>query len=461
MSREPAVRRAPKVEHEIRCPVHGFIRFTNLERDLIDSAPVQRLKHIHQLAMTYQVYPGATHRRFEHSLGVMDLAGRAFDSLMQDGKREYGAGALPEAMDRGQREYWRGVLRLAALLHDVGHLPFSHAAEKQLLPDGWSHETLTRKLILESEIADILHRERPQYRPEDVAKLALDPDQQPEPLGPWEGLLNRLITGGTFGVDRMDYLLRDSHHAGVPYGRFDPLRLLDNLVIIEPPEPPADGGAAAGNGFGGGGSTERLQVGVQEGGVYGVAALLVARYFMYTQLYFHDVRRAYDLHLIDFLKAHYPGRSYPTELSKHLAQTDNGVVDALRGAAEDPGHPGHEPARRIQQRAHFRTAYRFKKADFPQAGEAAVIERVRRKLEASFGAANVRVDSYFPEQETQDVFVLSDDGEVVSGRFEFDLLARIPPAWFAYVLCDAQLTDKVLGVVRSEISNSDSQEPSP
>jgi hypothetical protein len=91
------MRLSPKLTHEVRCPIHGFVRFNNLEREVIDSPPVQRLKHIHQLAMTYQVYPGATHRRFEHSLGVMDLAGRAFDVLTQ---REPCRTALPRSRKR-------------------------------------------------------------------------------------------------------------------------------------------------------------------------------------------------------------------------------------------------------------------------------------------------------------------------------------------------------------------------
>jgi HD superfamily phosphohydrolase len=127
------MRLSAKISHEVRCPIHGFIRFNNLERSLIDSRPLQRLKHIHQLAMTYQVYPGATHRRFEHSLGVMDLAGRAFDSLMRREKLPYGAALMAEAADDDARGYWRQVLRIAALLHDTGHLPFSHAAESELL----------------------------------------------------------------------------------------------------------------------------------------------------------------------------------------------------------------------------------------------------------------------------------------------------------------------------------------
>lgn len=453
------MRHSPKVNHEVRCPIHGFIRFNNLERRLIDSLAMQRLKHIHQLAMTYQVYPGATHRRFEHSLGVMDLAGRAFDSLMQPEKQEWGAISMPEATDLRQREYWKQVVRLAALLHDVGHLPFSHAAEEQLLPADWSHETLTRELILHSEIAEILNGADVPYRPEDVVKLALEPKEQSETdLTPWEALLNELITGATFGVDRMDYLLRDSHHAGVPYGRFDPFRLLDSLVIVQPPEPPAGGNGPelpepapdmAGLPHPGAGSGEQRRIGVYQGGIHGVEALLVARFFMFTQLYFHDVRRAYDVHLIDFLKALFPKQSYPTESSRHLAITYNDVLISLRQAATDPGHPGHEPARRIHYREHFRTAYTFKRTDLRiAAGGPEVVNDLCAALQKQFGTESVRVDAKLPKQNRDEVFVLLDDGEVVSGRAESDLLSKIPNAWFAYVFCASELVEQVSRFVR-------------
>jgi HD superfamily phosphohydrolase len=85
------------------------------------SAPLQRLRHIHQLALSYLVYPAATHRRFEHSLGVMELAGRVFDVVTREDKADVITDRLPEVADRRERDYWRSALRMAALCHDVGH----------------------------------------------------------------------------------------------------------------------------------------------------------------------------------------------------------------------------------------------------------------------------------------------------------------------------------------------------
>ena len=146
----------PKNFHEIRDPIHVFVRLDSDERKVLDSRPFQRLRHIHQLALTYLVYPGATHKRFEHSLGVMELAGRVFDVVTStDNVTDKIRSLLTEISVQNKRDYWRRVLRMAALCHDIGHLPFSHAAEKDLLPDGWDHERLTREIISSEEMKAI------------------------------------------------------------------------------------------------------------------------------------------------------------------------------------------------------------------------------------------------------------------------------------------------------------------
>src|SRR5437899_1648279 len=117
---------AVKRLHEIRDPIHVFIYLDPTERDVVNSRPFQRLRYIHQLATTYLVYPGATHRRFEHSLGVMELASRIYDVVTS--KEIPNAEIEAVLSDVGQRSYWRRALRMAALCHDIGHLPFSHAA---------------------------------------------------------------------------------------------------------------------------------------------------------------------------------------------------------------------------------------------------------------------------------------------------------------------------------------------
>src|SRR6202007_883972 len=105
--------------------------------------------------LTYLVYPGATHRRFEHSLGVMELAGRVYDVVTENGALHAKVRHFVPQKGSFEHTYWRRTLRMAALCHDIGHLPFSHAAEKELLPKDWDHERLTLEIIRSDEMANL------------------------------------------------------------------------------------------------------------------------------------------------------------------------------------------------------------------------------------------------------------------------------------------------------------------
>jgi uncharacterized protein len=128
---------ADEPKHRIRCPIHGFIRFSENERRIIDHRIFRRLRHIRQLALTEFVYPGATHTRFEHSLGVMELATRAFDQLAarRGAVLETNLKKVAELV-REPLAIARQLVRMAALLHDIGHACFSHAAETVIQPRG-------------------------------------------------------------------------------------------------------------------------------------------------------------------------------------------------------------------------------------------------------------------------------------------------------------------------------------
>src|SRR5439155_16985999 len=164
----------PKSVHEIRDPIHVFVRLDNHEREVLNSRPFQRLRHIHQLALTYLVYPGATHKRFEHCLGVMEIASRIFDVVTapENVRHDSVRNIIP---DDQARAYWKSVLRMAALCHDLGHLPFSHAAEKELLPEGYDHERLTKDFIYSDEMEEIWATMTPPLRADDIVKLAVGP----------------------------------------------------------------------------------------------------------------------------------------------------------------------------------------------------------------------------------------------------------------------------------------------
>ena len=171
--------------------VHGFIRFNELEKGVIDSEPFQRLHLIHQLGISFLVYPGATHTRFEHSLGAMKLATEIFDQIA--GKEE----GLQD------RVYWRQIIRFAALCHDLGHLPFSHDAEKALLEKG-GHEEWTLRVIKSGHLCPIWEKMESLFPGKEVVsdliKMAIGEEKLLEmgealSFTPWEKVLSQIITG--------------------------------------------------------------------------------------------------------------------------------------------------------------------------------------------------------------------------------------------------------------------------
>ena len=408
-----------KLTHEIRDPVHQFVRFDDHERRVIDSAPVQRLRHIHQLATTYLVYPGATHRRFEHSLGVMELAGRVFDVITdRENVHPAVAEAIPEIRDTNRLSHWRQLVRMAALCHDIGHIPFSHAAEHELLPEGWTHERLSDALVRSDWMRDAWQRGVPAMEADLIAKIAVGQKTlSEEPFSTWEAILSEIVVSDAFGVDRMDYLLRDSLHCGVAYGNFDHYRLIDTLRVL----PRGDG-------------SEEPTLGIEEGGLHAAASMLLARYFMFSQVYFHRVRRAYDVHLKDFLRLWLPGGLYDVDLAAHLAMTDVQVTAGITDAASDEGSPAHDPARRLMNREHFRVLWSRNSADLeknPSSGQL-VFDAVR----ARFGDATVRRDRLPPVGAAIDFPVKMNDGRISLAGAESSVIDNIPDTAFDYVFID-------------------------
>ena len=405
--------------HEIRDPIHAFVRLDSSEAQVVNSRPFQRLRYIHQLALTSLVYPAATHRRFEHCLGVMELAGRVYDVVTNP------VNLLPEMRYLVPREkeheftYWRRVVRMAALCHDLGHLPFSHGAE-QLLPRGYGHEEISRDLIQSEIMAPLWSAMK--LDPRDVAKIAVGAKHHPDQLDEWESILSEIIIGDTFGVDRIDYLLRDSHHVGVAYGRFDHFRLIDTIRIL----PKGDIGNPGPN------RTSQLTLpmaelqqsdevrredaskeptlGIESGGLQSAEGLLWARQFMWTQVYLHSTRQVYNLHLADFLSAWLEGGQFSINLESHLSLTDNEVLAGLALAARDEGAPGHEPAKCIMERKHFRRVYEVKPTDKQIALNAP--EVIHAALVEKYGEQKVKLKTRNPTSEGRHFPVLTSPGNV-------------------------------------------------
>jgi HD superfamily phosphohydrolase len=286
---------------------------------IVGSWPFQRLRQIRQLALTNLVYPGAEHSRFAHSLGVMNFATRVFDTLVEKNLDLLG-------WDQRRTERNRQLLRLVSLLHDVGHAPFSHASEELL--GSRDHEAISSRIMSSNPIRDLLDRF------DDVGLSSKDVVEffSSENIDPNVAFL-RQVFSGEIDADKLDYLLRDSLYTGVHYGRFDYERLINSLVLIDDPN-----------------ETGSPVVAVEFGGLHALEGLVLARYFMFTQVYFHKIRRAFDHHLMEFLKRRVG--EYPRALSKYLEWNDNRVMKLLEKHRKDD-----EDARRILERKPFKESF--------------------------------------------------------------------------------------------------------
>ena len=301
----------------VRDPIHGFIRTDPLEAALIATRPLQRLRYVHQLGLTSLVFPGAEHSRFSHALGAMELAGRVYDALAAKGD-----GLLPVQ----RASHPRRLVRAAALLHDVGHAPFSHSAE-ELFEAGLDHEAMSRRLLGLPELAAVFAEHG------DGPGGALEPGQVAALLAGGEGEVGRLlaqVVSGELDVDKMDYLLRDSLYCGVRYGSYDLDRLLDTVMPL--PDPVSGGWG----------------IGIEAGGVHAAEALVMARYYMFTQVYFNPTGKALELHLNEWLEER--GRRWAADPEAFLDEDDVTVLAELR-------HSDNPHARAVVERRHYPLAY--------------------------------------------------------------------------------------------------------
>ncbi|NTW88542.1 MAG: HD domain-containing protein [Desulfobulbaceae bacterium] len=349
--------------YEIRDPIHGLIKIDEWEREIIDHPVFQRLRRIRQLALTDMIYPGVMHTRFEHSIGVMHVAGKMFDGLCLQCKdfltSQMGFNDAGLGRDRA-------LVRLTALLHDIGHAPFSHSGEellskKQGTLRPYKHEDYSEAAI-RLLFKDVIENHPINARnygisAEDVAGLLSGNVNLKEQLF-WRGLIS-----GEVDADRADYLLRDSYHAGVAYGKFDLERLLSTLTITRAPD------------------TDQPTIAVSEGGEHAAEQLIIARYMMFTQLYFHHTRRAFDYHVLELIKhileekvglSVFPEPSSVENLNKFLMWDDWRVLGEIGLGG------GGRHGECIKTRKHDRRVY--KTHEIADAAEIEFVNSVREKL---------------------------------------------------------------------------------
>jgi HD superfamily phosphohydrolase len=295
------------------------------------------------------VYPGAEHSRFSHSLGVMKIATDIFDLLSEKCKKLL-------QWDEKEKEKNKQLLRLATLLHDIGHGPFSHASE-ELFPDGIKgHEKYSELIILADPIKSLINNH--------YADLGIDASKVVEVIkkeNPETPLLTEILSGD-IDVDRMDYLLRDSLYAGVGYGKYDLNRLINTLILYEDED------------------TGSPSLGIEEGGIHAAEQLILARYWMFTQVYFHKVVRTYEAHLEQALKEIIAGGKYPAEIEKYVDYDDIKILDLIKKYSEKPH------AKNILQRKHFKLITETNEhADKPEIDR---FEEIATKVADKFGYAH-------------------------------------------------------------------------
>lgn len=298
----------------IRDPLWNNITLDSLAIRLVDTRAFQRLRYVRQLGLAYLVYPGATHTRFEHALGAWHLAGRTLTLLQARGELE--ADLAAEAP----------VVTAAALLHDIGHYPFSHALEEIGAPH---HEDVAAALLTRGEIGDILRSALGTDVPERIVALI-----RGRSASPLQGLIS-----GSLDLDKVEYLKRDALMCGVPYGEIDVDRLLHSLTVVLDP------------------GTGRRTIGVSEKGLAALESLLFAKYQMYRNVYWHHaVRSATAMYKRLVADAIDGGALRVSELASY---SDESLLHQLEERAPSPLLAG------LRERRLFKRAFECPSAELP------------------------------------------------------------------------------------------------
>ena len=264
---------------EIADPIHKFIRFTDLERKIIDSSVFQRLRRIKQLAGAHLVYPAAQHSRFEHSLGTMHVAGIAGEHLFSIG-----------AIDKDSIQ----ELRAASLLHDIGHGPFSHLFEEALKVTGnKNHETIGEEIICKTELSDILSGFG--YSPKTISEIS---------FGNSKVKFKNEIISGSLSSDLMDYLPRDGFFTGVEYGKVDYNRIINSFRV-----------------------TDNQNLALDISSFYSFESMIISRFEMFRAVYFHKTVRSAEVMLLHSILLSSEELNLPSlSLDYYLKLTDDSIL---------------------------------------------------------------------------------------------------------------------------------------
>jgi HD superfamily phosphohydrolase len=295
-------------------PIHHFIELDDGEVALLSAASVQRLRRLRQLGLAYLAFPAAEHSRFSHALGALATGDRILESLRNH----------DEGYFKGDEDYraQRRLLRASLLLHDVGHGPFSHACEAVL---GLKHELRTEEIVDLPEIAEAL--DRIGVDTEQVLALVVG-----DPLSPYP-VLREIVSGPNLDADRMDYLLRDGYFTGVVHGRYDTDQLIGSLRVLDR--------------FG------KPVLGVDGRGIVALESFVLARYMMFSTVYFHHTTRQFERTLQEALRTLWPDPGALDGIDEFLQWDDFRVLEALRFATDPAARAVRERETRYALVAEF------------------------------------------------------------------------------------------------------------
>ncbi|MGI0057610.1 MAG: HD domain-containing protein [Nitrosarchaeum sp.] len=261
-------------------PIHDFIRVYDHELKIIDSSIFQRLRRIRQLSGAHLTYPAAQHTRFEHSLGVMHIASQAGQALNEKG--------ILKSDDIK-------VLRLAGLLHDIGHGPFSHIFEEIMQQKKFSHEDFGKEIILKSEIGDSLSTNG--YDKKLITKVAFGDSKLQ--------YMNEIISG-SLSADIMDYLLRDGYFTGAEHAQIDHKRITQSLDV------------------------HQKKLALERSALYSFESMMHSRYQMFKAVYFHKTVRAAEVMLLEALRLSDDEFGFTSfNINEYVKLTDEYVLSKL------------------------------------------------------------------------------------------------------------------------------------
>jgi len=362
---------------EIRDPIHGSIYLSDGEEAIVESVEFQRLREIKQLGFSEFSFPGATHNRFLHSIGVSHVAGHVFDSIFK---------AYPFQKSANKIRF-RQLIKLAALLHDIGHGPLSHTTE-QVMPElaelnikiyqeqkidqnrQANHEDYTIKFVTDSNISNLIKKYFSDIDPSHVAclidkNLNCSNDVFIDGGIDFRPLLSQIVSS-ELDADRMDYLERDSYFCGINYGKIDRDWLIQNLTLTI--------------------QNQKAYMALNRRALYAFDDFLISRHHMHLMVYFHHKSIIYEEMLNLYLGSKEVQFKIPADLKEYISYTDYKLYEHLDTV-------DNQWAKRIAERKPYRVAIELHNQDASRSENVQIIFE-KNNIHSIYASSKVRLSKY-------------------------------------------------------------------